>query len=321
MALNHDPRQAHADRILTVLRIPDQTVVARIPVVKQKEREYIGRWKISPGGKWIAIASRRSTRICDAKSGRLHAMLPAGEWGSEWDSLAISWNNRRLARWSDHLLEIWNLQTQKMVVQVVSKSDVFLFAEFSRSDDRLFVVCDQSRALSVRSWNTRTGNEAPVWPVATGQRLSCIAISDGAEQLVLVDEQHQGAFLMKVVRTLEPRWKTKVTRNVEGTFSPLRNRFAFSPDGKSLATALGRDVLILDKETGAFKSKIPTHPDIIECISYSPDGKLLGTGCHDAAVRVWDAPTHKLLNALTAPGQHMATPFHVEFSPDNKKSL
>jgi WD40 repeat protein len=58
------------------------------------------------------------------------------------------------------------------------------------------------------------------------------------------------------------------------------------------------------------------HPQMITCVAYSPDGKLLATGSRDNTVKIWDlANGHEL---LTYTG-HMDFLRAIVFSPDSKK--
>lgn len=82
----------------------------------------------------------------------------------------------------------------------------------------------------------------------------------------------------------------EVTRPVSGLAASV-GRLAYSPDGKSLATA-GADKVarVWNPESGRELAAF-SCPDEVGAIAYSPDGKLLAAGCKDGSVRVFEAPT------------------------------
>ena len=100
---------------------------------------------------------------------------------------------------------------------------------------------------------------------------------------------------------------------------------AFSPDGKTLATA-GYDRLIhlwdVPDLTGQQEKRKPgprltlkDHSDAIYGLSFHPDGKLLASAGADRAVKVWDVATGKRLYTL---GDATDWVYAVAWSPDKK---
>ncbi|MBM3982754.1 MAG: WD40 repeat domain-containing protein [Planctomycetes bacterium] len=100
---------------------------------------------------------------------------------------------------------------------------------------------------------------------------------------------------------------------------------AFSPDGKTLATA-GYDRLIhlwdVPDLTGPQEKRKPgprltlkDHSDAVYGLSFHPDGKLLASAGADRAVKVWDAATGKRLYTL---GDATDWVYAVAWSPDKK---
>jgi RNA polymerase sigma factor (sigma-70 family) len=92
---------------------------------------------------------------------------------------------------------------------------------------------------------------------------------------------------------------------------------AFSPDGKSLASASddgASTVSLWDAATGKELTLLRGHRNTIRALAFAPDGKTLATGSNDRTIRLWDVATGKELRRSEATAE-VST---IAFSPDGK---
>jgi serine/threonine protein kinase/WD40 repeat protein len=103
---------------------------------------------------------------------------------------------------------------------------------------------------------------------------------------------------------------------------------AFGPDGTRVATtyALWSNgtayLAILDPSSGKELGSTIISKSSPMALAYSPDGTKIATGSNDGCIRIWDAPTLRLLRSIQA---HRTTNspdrtviFNVQFSPDGR---
>jgi len=89
----------------------------------------------------------------------------------------------------------------------------------------------------------------------------------------------------------------------------------FSADASIIATAHGNSIYVWDTFTGNAFAMLDEHPDSINAIALSPDGRKLATAGGDWVVRLWKVSTGKYINSLTG---HPSAVNAVAFSPDGK---
>jgi WD40 repeat protein len=74
---------------------------------------------------------------------------------------------------------------------------------------------------------------------------------------------------------------------------------AFSPDGKTVASASGdKTVRLWDAATGAALQTLEGHTGRVSAVTFSPDGKTVASSSHDGTVRLWDAAMGAALQTL-----------------------
>jgi WD40 repeat protein len=96
---------------------------------------------------------------------------------------------------------------------------------------------------------------------------------------------------------------------------------AFSPDGKTLATA-GHDwrVRLWDVETWTEIRPIEGHDGPVQALAFAPDSRMLISGGLDQSIRFWDWPSGREVRRIDGLGTHWGV-LGLSASPDGKSLL
>ncbi|HEU5056932.1 MAG TPA: WD40 repeat domain-containing protein, partial [Kofleriaceae bacterium] len=90
---------------------------------------------------------------------------------------------------------------------------------------------------------------------------------------------------------------------------------AFSPDGRRLAVASGREAAVFDAASGALLRVLDGHGDLVRSARFSADGRYLVTASRDEAARIFDVASGQLVHTLRARGIPLE---HAAFSADGR---
>jgi RNA polymerase sigma factor (sigma-70 family) len=179
---------------------------------------------------------------------------------------------------------------------------------------------------TVKVWDTVTGKEIASLGELRNSGLVALGFSPDGAMLALsfFSRIEEGAR----VELWDAR-KGELRKTIEMDYGRIVPKFAFAPDGKTLAVLFagdkGRDktkpglnggVRLFDPASGKEIRQIRGHKHMAISLAFAPDGRLLATGGsqHDNDIRLWDVASGKEQRVLST---DTIVPALV-FSPDGK---
>jgi WD40 repeat protein len=269
----------------------------------------------SPDGTTIATGGDATTvRLWEAISGRPRATVKLNA-GPAY-VLAFSPNSKMLATgWDISAARIVDLVTGQFTVTLQGPKDFLRALAFSPDSETLATansMGDPNGKLIgrgvVQLWDVRSGRLKST--LETGYVLAVTFSPDG--MMVATG----GGQLRKSgdVRLWDARTGHPVA--ILSGHTDLVRALAFSPDGKSLATAsFDSTVRIWEVPGGNLRATLLGHEAGVLTLAFSPDGTTLATGGYDEEPHLWDVATGHLRTVLH---NHPGTVWTSIFSPDGK---
>ena len=94
---------------------------------------------------------------------------------------------------------------------------------------------------------------------------------------------------------------------------------AFSPNGRTLASAGGSDIILWDAATGRERGRLAGKARGVLSLAYSRDGRFLASGGTDNAISIWDVATRKELRTFKGNDRVLASASNGSYvNADNK---
>lgn len=294
----------------------------------------------SPDGKRLATGSQDGTvKLWDLATGESLSFVH----GNVVTSVAFSPDGSQIAAGSqDGAVKIWN--TDSAQERRILKAHLTAVTSLMFSPDGKLMVTGSSDNTA-RLWDVATGQEVRilkghmdgVYSVAfsrdgkqliTGSSDGTVKVWDVSPELETPLREHEG-YITAIAFSPDGRWLATasldrtvklwdVRSGLEAYSLPKQTTaitsVAFSRDGRQLAFASSDTVSLLET---ASKKLLAIASDLVQvqCIAFSPTGRLLAVGSDDAEVRLFDVTAKREIATLKG---HAGSVSYVEFSPDGR---
>ena len=324
------PFEGHQDYVLSVVFSPNGGYIA-----SQSKDNTIRFWDIKTGkmtvkalegecatsvsftcdGKYIiSVARKYIIHLWNIETGEMVSKPLAGHDSEEssWIcSAAISPNGMYVALQAfagsnvEVPLQIWNVETGKLALNLSRPSDLTFLFPISFSPDGKYIV----------------GSQLEVWNIETGELAS--KPFEGHQNIVnSAMFSPDGRYIVSglsdcTVRVWNVQTGEAALEPFEGHTSGVTSA-SFSPDGKYIVSGSYDCTIRLWKfETNKVRLRpIEWHTDPITSVSFSPDGKYIASGSYDYTVRLWNVETGRA--ALKPFEGHTSEVSSVSFSPNGR---
>lgn len=254
-------------------------------------------------GKYLASGGSDGTlRLWDPRTGREVRQLPKHPGAVR--ALAFEPKAGLLASGStDRFVRLWRVEASEKVRELEGGTFGTFSVAFSPDGKTLAL---ENRGTTLRLWDIATGRQVRAFGNFLRGGVQALAFTPDGKTIVSGVGSGGGVLVWNVETGA-------LLHRMEGNIGP--QGIALSPDGKTLASTAMPKVRFWELPMARKLSEFTADRLWTHCLAFSPDGKVLVSGGHEASLRVWDWAGSKERNDLSG---HEGAVLAVAFSPDGK---
>ena len=269
----------------------------------------------SPDGRWLAVGMQHKDGlfVYDLQTRLQAAHLARGEHRircafSPADSvLAFAGLQIPATGKSRTTLHLWNTRSRQMMADL-PVDDACGGLAFAKDGRTLATLT----ARNVVLWRIPDLSRVAAYPVEVGTiPAASTSFAATSDLSIAAYAGKSGTVCVIDLRNGKSLWTATASKE-------FITALAFSPDGKTLATAAGfaeSDIRLWDVSTGKRIASLQGHSRWVGSLVFWPDGKKLASCSADQTIRVWDLATRTCLDVLRG---HRLEVYRLTLLPDNR---
>ncbi|HEY7428229.1 MAG TPA: WD40 repeat domain-containing protein, partial [Gemmataceae bacterium] len=241
----------------------------------------------SPDGKVVASGSNddHEVRLWDVSTGKTIRVLGDHHQG-HFEHMAFSPDGKTLVSQGDwEGFRLWDVATGKPIRDFVQKGGVSAMA-FSPDGETIATV--SSPEMNLALWRTATGKRIRRWE------------GPDREVHVVVFSPVGNVFATCGWNARTRIWDAATGRETRVCGGRARS-LAFSPDGRTLFSAMGNTFHLWETATGQEIRGWKGHQGWNTAVAFSPDGRTVASGNGGTTILLWDAFPSRAASLKTSP--------------------
>jgi WD40 repeat protein len=273
---------------------------------------------VSPDGRWAATASWAfdppvPIKIWDTATAACVHQITEGSYAT----VTFTPDGRWLVAGGQTAYQFWEVGTWRRGRRFTRTSNLPGPAAFS-PDGRLMAMVPSN--FVVRLVGPETGDEIATLTPPNPGLVSALCFSGDGSRLAVATENNPVFVwdlraIRRGLREMELDWDLPdYPAEAKGSDRPVVNVLG----GQAVGPGAGGADSERKRQQQSLLDGPPLtgHTDIVTCVSYRPDGRLLATGSYDHTVRLWDLTTRQVMRTLEG---HTQAVWGLAWSPDGKR--
>jgi len=225
-------------------------------------------------------------------------------------SVAINPNGKLIAACKAYQINVWNLETNKLIhtfgkTPFSNLFDVFGFDSVTFSPDSKILAANDNQ--DIKLWDVETGREIAKLAGHT-DKVTCVTFNPKNPSILASCSYDKTIKLWDIAE-----------KRCLGTLCAHRDAIytlAFSPDGEIIASGSNDNIIKLwNLNAGELPETLREHSDAVTCLVFSPNGKTLVSGGNDGKIVEWKIPSKE---SQIFSQQHPRGVTSIAISPDGE---